>query len=232
MLKEVPGINTDFLTAKAPLPDSQRSNPSALFLHAMSGRILHPGFRENTEALLPDLTSLVRTLGSPRDEAVLRMRFGLDGDSPETPEAVGKKLGIGRATVQNIQSEAIAKLVQSFTTNPDSIFDTLANFVHMDADTLGAKAGMLCTRGLYYLGRLGSVDWHDGVSNELSRLVRIAYSESLIRTTEDPFLHDSETEAVYRLRDIYGKVIPALPEIGQRNFYLGPVVYLFDFHVV
>ena len=45
-----------------------------------------------------------------REAAVLRMRFGLDGDDPMTLQEIGERLGLTRERVRQIESEALAKL--------------------------------------------------------------------------------------------------------------------------
>jgi RNA polymerase primary sigma factor len=55
------------------------------------------------------LGDLVKTL-SPREIAILRARFGLDGGSPEKLEEVGQKLGVTRERVRQIQNIALRKL--------------------------------------------------------------------------------------------------------------------------
>jgi RNA polymerase primary sigma factor len=46
----------------------------------------------------------------PREAAVLRMRFGLDGDEPRTLREIGDRLGYTRERVRQIERGALAKL--------------------------------------------------------------------------------------------------------------------------
>ena len=46
-----------------------------------------------------------------REATVLRMRFGLDSNSPMTLSQVGKILGLTRARIQQIAAQAIRRLV-------------------------------------------------------------------------------------------------------------------------
>jgi RNA polymerase primary sigma factor len=46
----------------------------------------------------------------PREAAVLRMRFGLNGEEPKTLHAIGESLGLTRERVRQIEQEALAKL--------------------------------------------------------------------------------------------------------------------------
>jgi RNA polymerase primary sigma factor len=47
---------------------------------------------------------------SERERDVIRMRFGLDGESPHTLEEAGKKLGVTRERVRQVEAKALAKL--------------------------------------------------------------------------------------------------------------------------
>src|SRR4029077_12694435 len=55
------------------------------------------------------LQDLVKKL-DPREAAILRARFGLDGGSQRTLEEVGEKFGVTRERVRQIQNIALRKL--------------------------------------------------------------------------------------------------------------------------
>ena len=55
------------------------------------------------------LREMVMTL-PPREETILRFRFGLDGGSEKTLEEVGEKFGVTRERVRQIQNIALKKL--------------------------------------------------------------------------------------------------------------------------
>ena len=55
------------------------------------------------------LREMVKTL-DPREETILRFRFGLDGGTEKTLEEVGKKFGVTRERVRQIQNIALRKL--------------------------------------------------------------------------------------------------------------------------
>jgi RNA polymerase primary sigma factor len=44
------------------------------------------------------------------ERKVLRRRFGLEGDEPETLEAIGQTLGLTRERVRQIETAALRKL--------------------------------------------------------------------------------------------------------------------------
>jgi RNA polymerase primary sigma factor len=62
-----------------------------------------------------DLTNVLQLLDKmdKREATILRMRFGLDSESPKTLKEIGEALGLTRERVRQIESEALAKLAES-----------------------------------------------------------------------------------------------------------------------
>jgi RNA polymerase primary sigma factor len=58
---------------------------------------------------LHQVLALLKKMDS-REAAVLRMRFGLDNEEPKTLKEIGKRLGLTRERVRQIESEAIRKM--------------------------------------------------------------------------------------------------------------------------
>ena len=58
----------------------------------------------------PPLVLEALKLLSRRDDKVLRLRYGIGGATPLTPEAVGKSLDISRQRVSQIEQRALSKL--------------------------------------------------------------------------------------------------------------------------
>jgi RNA polymerase primary sigma factor len=58
--------------------------------------------REQIKGILNDLT--------PREQKILKMRFGIDGEIPHTLEEVGKSFNVTRERVRQIQQRAIEKI--------------------------------------------------------------------------------------------------------------------------
>jgi RNA polymerase primary sigma factor len=55
------------------------------------------------------LGEVIRTL-SPREQTILKLRFGLAGDDEKTLEEVGEQFGVTRERIRQIQDEALKKL--------------------------------------------------------------------------------------------------------------------------
>jgi RNA polymerase primary sigma factor len=79
------------------LEDKQAESPLSTFLTA--------DLRRETMEVLRTLT--------PREESVLRMRFGMADDGELTLEEVGRSFNVTRERVRQIESEALRKLRRS-----------------------------------------------------------------------------------------------------------------------
>mmetsp|Transcript_42666 Transcript_42666/g.49875 ORF Transcript_42666/g.49875 Transcript_42666/m.49875 type:complete len:581 (+) Transcript_42666:84-1826(+) len=63
--------------------------------------------------LKKDLGKLIATLNS-REQAVIRMRFGLDNGKPKTLEEIGRRFSVTRERVRQIEARALHKLRQPY----------------------------------------------------------------------------------------------------------------------
>lgn len=63
--------------------------------------------------LQDDLGRLIRTL-NPREQAVIRMRFGLDDGKFKTLEEIGNKFSVTRERIRQIEARALHKLRQPY----------------------------------------------------------------------------------------------------------------------
>jgi RNA polymerase primary sigma factor len=71
-------------------------------LVSASDAVIEMNLREQTASVLKALT--------PREEKVLRMRFGLEDGEPHTLEEVGRTIGVTRERIRQIEAEVVRKL--------------------------------------------------------------------------------------------------------------------------
>jgi len=64
--------------------------------------VININLKEQTEAVLKTLT--------PREEKVIKMRFGLDDGSEHTLEEVGQSFAVTRERIRQIEAKALRKL--------------------------------------------------------------------------------------------------------------------------
>ncbi len=50
----------------------------------------------------------------PREREIIKLRFGLNGESPKTQREISKMLNISRSYVSRIETKAIEKLAEGF----------------------------------------------------------------------------------------------------------------------
>lgn len=67
----------------------------------------------NKDFLQNDVRRLIRTL-SPREQAVIRLRFGLDDGTPRTLDYIGKKFNVAKDRIRKIEAKALLKLRQPY----------------------------------------------------------------------------------------------------------------------
>ena len=64
--------------------------------------------------LLRQLREQVDTRLEPRQQEIIKLRYGLTGAAPLTQRETAKRLGISRSYVSRIEKKALEKLQQSF----------------------------------------------------------------------------------------------------------------------
>ena len=72
------------------------------FVDVVIHEVEQNNLREKIDEVLTDL--------SDQEQQVLRMRFGLDDDTPKTLEEIGKVFGVTRERIRQIEAKAIRKL--------------------------------------------------------------------------------------------------------------------------
>ncbi len=71
--------------------------------------LLPPEEKKSNDELRRQLTSLFSRL-TPREEKVLRLRFGIDTDTEYTLKEIGERIGLTRERARQIQNKALQKL--------------------------------------------------------------------------------------------------------------------------
>jgi len=74
---------------------------------------LSPNELAQKQMLKDDVRRLIRTL-SPREQAVVRLRFGLDNGSPQTLAQIGAKFSVDKEVIRKIEAKALRKLRQPY----------------------------------------------------------------------------------------------------------------------
>lgn len=83
-------------------------------MHAMvKDPSLSPSDLAQKQMLREDVQKLIGTL-SPREQAVIHLRFGLDNGTPRTLEEIGKKFSVDKEVVRKIEAKALRKLRQPY----------------------------------------------------------------------------------------------------------------------
>jgi RNA polymerase sigma factor (sigma-70 family) len=108
------------LTADGGIPDA---NPQTIAIEMPVGDDSEFGdFIEDDQSATPDESihqvmlnaTLDRILGKlmPREAQILKLRFGLEGDPPQTLEQVGQIMGLSRERIRQIERQALRQLRQ------------------------------------------------------------------------------------------------------------------------
>jgi RNA polymerase primary sigma factor len=105
-VRDVLRISQDPLSLDSPVGDEQDSNLGDFIederVDAPPDVVAQKQVREAVVGALADL--------SPREQEVVRLRFGLDDGQPRTLEEVGRQFGVTRERVRQIESKTLAKL--------------------------------------------------------------------------------------------------------------------------
>lgn len=91
---QAPLAGTDSLTVEDALTDEDAPEPGADLDRIQIERTMH--------AVLEDL--------EPRERTVIECRFGLGGESPQTLQTIGQRLGLSRERVRQIEARALERL--------------------------------------------------------------------------------------------------------------------------
>lgn len=94
---------------ETPLSGDHDEDSATLSERVADADALTPYELLRAKTLRQDIRQQIQRL-SPREQAVLTLRFGLDGNEPMTLEEVGKKFKVSRERIRQIQDAALRKL--------------------------------------------------------------------------------------------------------------------------
>ena len=105
-VREIQALSQEPVSLEAPLRQEEdaslgdfiQDDDAVMPLDAVSGTML----REQLDTVLHELTD--------REQEVIRLRFGMDGERPSTLEEVGQAFGVTRERVRQIELKTLAKL--------------------------------------------------------------------------------------------------------------------------
>ncbi|MBP5356516.1 MAG: RNA polymerase sigma factor RpoD [Clostridia bacterium] len=103
---EIQKIAQDPVSLETPIGEEEDSHLGDFIEdeHALSPQ------EQATQTLLKEELAKVLESLTPREQAVIRLRYGLDGTHPRTLEEVGKRFGVTRERIRQIEAKALRKL--------------------------------------------------------------------------------------------------------------------------
>jgi RNA polymerase primary sigma factor len=105
-VREIMRISQDPLSLDSPVGEE---DDSFLGDFIDDQQVAMPADVATANSLSEQITEALAEL-SPREQEVVRMRFGLDGGQPHTLEEVGQRFGVTRERIRQIESKTLAKL--------------------------------------------------------------------------------------------------------------------------
>ena len=94
------------ISLETPIGDEEQSSLGDFVEDELAPSPVEAAFRGN----LGELTRKVLATLSPREEQILRMRFGIDQKTDCTLEEVGKQFAVTRERIRQIEARALRKL--------------------------------------------------------------------------------------------------------------------------
>ena len=102
-------ISQSTLSLEAPVGDDDEKSTLSEFIP--DDKILSPE-QETSQRILKDQIAEILANLSPKEQKILKMRFGLDDGVSHTLEEVGKEFGVTRERIRQIESKVIEKIRQ------------------------------------------------------------------------------------------------------------------------
>ncbi len=105
-VREIQKIAQDPVSLETPIGEEEDSHLGDFI---EDEKTLTPSDQVNTTMLKEHLYGVLDTL-TPREEKVLRLRYGIDDGKPRTLEEVGKEFNVTRERIRQIEAKALRKL--------------------------------------------------------------------------------------------------------------------------
>lgn len=105
-VREIQRISLEPLSLETPVGEEDDSNLGDFVADESA---ISPDFAAERERLKDEIERALLEL-SPREQAVMRLRFGLDDGQVRTLEEVGREFGVTRERIRQIESKTLAKL--------------------------------------------------------------------------------------------------------------------------
>lgn len=102
-------ISQETVSLEAPVGDDGDDADSTLGEFIVDDKTLSPSQSAARRLLREQVGSIISDL-TPREQRILRMRFGLDDGITHTLEEVGKEFGVTRERIRQIEAKAIEKM--------------------------------------------------------------------------------------------------------------------------
>ena len=102
-------ISQDTVSLETPVGEDDEDSTLGEFIE--DDKILSPSEETSRRILRDHIRDIIRDL-LPREQKILRMRFGLDDGITHTLEDVGKEFGVTRERIRQIEAKALEKIRQ------------------------------------------------------------------------------------------------------------------------
>lgn len=108
-IHQIQKVNQDTVSLEAPVGDDDEDSTLGEFIK--EEKILSPDMEVSRKILADHINEILSEL-SPKEQKILKMRFGLDDSISNTLEEVGKEFGVTRERIRQIEAKAIEKIRQ------------------------------------------------------------------------------------------------------------------------
>jgi RNA polymerase primary sigma factor len=108
-IHQIQKIDQDTISLELPIGDDEDKSTLGEFI--AEEKILSPEEETSRRILIDQIEEILSDL-SPKEQKILKMRFGLGDGVTHTLEEVGKEFGVTRERIRQIEAKAIEKIRQ------------------------------------------------------------------------------------------------------------------------